>query len=94
VMLVLSANTQVEELASVVSHFRCLAPTSLLFSKLDETRRYGALFSTAVETGLPLGYFSVGQNVPDDIELATPSKVAKLLLDNGGGRGGSSAQST
>ena len=94
VLLVLSANTQVEELTSVVQRFGCLNPTSLLFSKLDETRRYGALFTLATETGLPLSYFSTGQNVPDEIELATPSKTAKLLLDDGGNRGGSSTQSS
>ena len=94
VMLVLSANTQVEELGSVVSNFRCLNPTSLLFSKLDETRRYGALFSIAVEAGLPLSYFSTGQNVPDDIELATPGKVAKLLLEHGGMGLGPGAESS
>lgn len=91
VMLVLGANTQLEELQSAVSSFRCLKPTSLLCSKLDETRRYGALFTIAAEAGLPLSYFSTGQNVPDDIDLATPSKVAKLVLNHGGNRSGSGA---
>jgi flagellar biosynthesis protein FlhF len=94
VMLVLPANMQVEELRSVVESFRCTHPTSLLFSKLDETRRYGALLSVAVETNLPLCYFSIGQNVPDDIELATPSKTAKLLLEDMTTRVGPSAQSS
>jgi flagellar biosynthesis protein FlhF len=94
VMLVLPANMQVEELRSVVESFRCMNPTSLLFSKLDETRRYGALFSVAVEANLALSYFSVGQNVPDDIELATPSKTAKLLLEDSDSRVGSSAKSS
>lgn len=94
VMLVLPANMQVEELRSVVESFQCTRPTSLLFSKLDETRRYGALISIAVETNLPLCYFSIGQNVPDDIELATPSKTAKLLLEDLSTRVGPSAQSS
>ncbi len=94
VMLVLPANMQAEELRSVVENYRCTNPTSLLFSKLDETRRYGALFSTAVETNLPISYFSIGQNVPDDIELATPSRTAKLLLEDMNSRVGSSAQSS
>jgi len=84
VMLVLSANTQLEDLRSAVANFRKLRPTSLLFSKLDETRRYGALFSVAAEAGLPLSYFSIGQNVPDDIEVATTGRVAKLIIENGG----------
>jgi flagellar biosynthesis protein FlhF len=94
VILVLPANMQVEELRSVVESFRCTNPTSLMFSKLDETRRYGALYGVATETGLPISYFSTGQNVPDDIELATPSKTAKLLLEDADARVGSSAQSS
>jgi flagellar biosynthesis protein FlhF len=93
-MLVLSVHTPVEDARSILESFESLGPTSLLFSKLDETRRYGAMVSIAAETGLPLSYFSVGQNVPDDIEMASPSKLAKLLLEQGGDRGGSGAQSS
>jgi len=94
VLLVLNANTHVDELRNAVEGFSALKPTALMFSKLDETRRYGAMVSIAAETGLPLSYFSVGQNVPDDIEMASPSKLAKLLLEQGGDRGGSGAQSS
>lgn len=92
VMLVLSANTQLEELVSTVWNFRGLNPTSVVFSKLDETRRYGAMLSLTVETGLPLSYFSTGQNVPDDIQLAHPGMVSELVLEGGDNRGRSSAQ--
>ncbi|HIJ72834.1 MAG TPA: flagellar biosynthesis protein FlhF [Candidatus Hydrogenedentes bacterium] len=93
-MLVVSANTQFEELMTTVRNLDSLNPTSLFFSKLDETRRYGALFSLAAETGLPLSYMSVGQNVPDDITLAHPGMVANLVLEGGDRRGRSSAKST
>ena len=93
-LLVLNANTHVDELRTVLDGFRALKPTSLVFTKLDETRRYGAMVSIAAETGLPLSYFSTGQNVPDDIEVASPSKLAKLLLQPGGDRRGSSKQSS
>ncbi|NIA13078.1 MAG: flagellar biosynthesis protein FlhF [Nitrospiraceae bacterium] len=91
VMLVLAANTQLEGLRSAVANFKRLRPTSLLFSKLDEARQYGGLYSIAAEANLPLSYFSTGQNVPDDIELASAGKVAKLLLRNGGSGVGPSA---
>ncbi len=79
-MLVLGANTQLDDLRQIVQNFAPLRPTSLFFSKLDETRRYGGLYTTLAETGLPLGYFSVGQNVPDDLVQARPEMVAELLL--------------
>jgi flagellar biosynthesis protein FlhF len=91
VTLVLSANTQLTELRSAVKNFGCLVPTSLLFSKLDETQYFGALLTVAAESGLPLGYFSTGQNVPNDIELASPGKVVKLLFSEGGRPVGSGA---
>lgn len=93
VMLVLSAGTCADDLRAIAARFNCLRPSSLLFSKLDETGRFGALFDLAAESGLPLSYFSTGQNVPDDIEIATPGKVARLLLEEGDSCRGSSAQS-
>ena len=81
-ILVLGANTQPDDLRSVVSNFKCVGPTSLLFTKLDETRRYGTLFSVLMEAGLPLSYLSVGQVVPDDLRVATPQLVANLVMED------------
>lgn len=80
-VLVASAGTPLGDLQSVAGNFKCVNPTSLLFTKLDETRQYGTIFSLAVETGLPLSYLSVGQAVPEDLRLATPDAVASLLLE-------------
>lgn len=90
VMLLLGAGTPLEDLRSAVTRFSCFKPTSLFFTKLDETRRYGPLFSLAAETGLPLSYFSVGQNVPDDLTLAHAGMVADLIVEGGDRRGRSS----
>lgn len=80
VMLMLAANTQLDDQRQIVSNFAPLSPSSVFYSKLDETRRYGAVFSMSVESGLPLSYLSVGQNVPDDLILAQPDIVMELLL--------------
>lgn len=93
VALVLSTNTQLEELRSAVENFGCLKPNSLLFSKLDETRRFGAMFTIAAEAGLPVGYFSIGQNVPDDIELASTRTITRLIIADGGSSFGPGAKS-
>jgi len=83
VHLLVSANTALEDVRDVVTHFSILNPTSLFFTKLDETRRYGPLYCLAAEAGLPLSYFSLGQNVPDDIMPASPGTVAKLVIEGG-----------
>lgn len=80
-LLVLAAGAQPADLRSVVSNFKCLAPTALLFTKIDETSHYGGLLTLLLESGLPLAYVSVGQGVPDDIRPATPGLVANLVLE-------------
>lgn len=79
--LLVSAATSLDDLRSIVSHFSVLEPGSIFFTKLDETKRYGALYTLAAETGLPLSYFSLGQNVPDDLRVVSQSAVANLLME-------------
>ncbi|MBP8128266.1 MAG: flagellar biosynthesis protein FlhF [Candidatus Hydrogenedentes bacterium] len=86
-VLTMSANTHLEDLRSVVSNFKCLNPTSVLFTKIDETRQYGAMLSILVEASLPLSYISVGQNVPDDIRVASTAHVANLVMEGRESRG-------
>ncbi|MCC6486371.1 MAG: flagellar biosynthesis protein FlhF [Candidatus Hydrogenedentes bacterium] len=80
-MLVMGANTQLDDLRQILLNFAPLQPTSLFFSKLDETRRYGSLYTLATEAELPLSYFSTGQNVPEDLVLVKPDMVSSLLLE-------------
>lgn len=80
-MLVMAANTPVEDLRIVAARFSALAPTSVIFTKLDETRRYGGMLDFLLESGLPLAYCCTGQNVPDDIETAAPGLVAGLITE-------------
>jgi flagellar biosynthesis protein FlhF len=93
VHLLVAANTAIEDAREAITHFSILKPTSLFFTKLDETRRYGPLYSLAAEAGLPLSYLSVGQNVPDDIMPASPGTIAKLVVEGGDTRGGTSTKS-
>lgn len=92
VHLLASANTSLEDLRDVVTHFSILRPAAVFFTKLDETRRYGPLFCLAAEAGLPLSYFSLGQNVPDDIMPASPGTVAKLVIEGGDDSGRTSTE--
>ena len=65
----------------LLSRFMTLPVKSLIFSKLDETTQYGSVFNVLHQTGLPLSYLTTGQRVPEDLEVATPSLLADLLLD-------------
>ncbi len=80
-LLVMSASTPLDDMRNIVSNFKCCNPSAVLFTKVDETRQYGALLSVMAESGLPLSYLSTGQNVPDDICIASPAMVANLILE-------------
>jgi flagellar biosynthesis protein FlhF len=80
VLLVLSATTKSNDLKDITDRFSVVGASKLVFTKLDETTTYGPLLNETVRTRLPIGYFTTGQNVPDDIETATPAKLARMIL--------------
>ncbi|HOJ33951.1 MAG TPA: flagellar biosynthesis protein FlhF [Candidatus Hydrogenedentes bacterium] len=92
-ILVLTVGSTIDDLRAAVENYRSLQPTSLMFSKLDETRQLGVMYTIAVESGLPVSYLSVGQEVPDDIRTATPELLAALVIEGNARSGKASAES-
>lgn len=80
VFLVLSATTKYRDLIEIVDSYKEIAAYKLLFTKLDETDRYGNIYNIKMYTGAELSYTTNGQNVPDDIELCDTQKLVKFLL--------------
>jgi flagellar biosynthesis protein FlhF len=78
--LVLSATTKPRDMADIAQRFELLRPGRLIFTKLDETSTYGPILSTLVRVKKPLSYLGTGQEVPQDLELATSRRVADLIL--------------
>lgn len=70
VVLVMPSSIKYEDLKSTYDNFSSLGVDSLMFTKLDETRGFGNIFSLAYETKKPISYFSVGQEVPEEIGRA------------------------
>jgi flagellar biosynthesis protein FlhF len=52
----------------------------LLFTKLDEAVAFGPLLGLAVRMNRPVGYVTTGQEVPEHLELASPRRLAELVL--------------
>ena len=77
--LVLSASTREHDLRRIVERVKDLPMLRLLFTKLDETESFGTIFELSHQTGVPLSYWSAGQRVPEDIEIATPERLATFL---------------
>jgi flagellar biosynthesis protein FlhF len=80
VHLVLSVTTRGRDLERILRHYEPARPSRLLLTKLDETDCHGPLLGLPLASRLPLSYLTTGQNVPDDIEEATPARVADYLL--------------
>jgi flagellar biosynthesis protein FlhF len=83
--LCLSSTTRDQDLMQVIQRFKIFEPDYLVFTKLDETSLYGNIYNLAAKTHLPLSYFTMGQRVPEDMEVATKERVADLILNLAGG---------
>ena len=81
ISLVLSVNTKYEDLRDTYNAFSELDIDTLIFSKLDESRYFGNLFSLVYETKKPISYLSIGQGVPNDLVLAGNDYLVDCLLD-------------
>ncbi|MBR4707711.1 MAG: flagellar biosynthesis protein FlhF, partial [Pseudobutyrivibrio sp.] len=80
VYLVLSATTKYKDLIEIADSYMEFAKFNLIFTKLDETKCLGNIYNLKCYTGAPLSYITVGQNVPDDIEILNAQKLVKQLL--------------
>ncbi len=78
--LLLCANTPLSTQSSVFERFSSIGVDCLIFTKLDETRQLGMIADAAGKINKPLSYFTTGQNVPDDIEVAEPGRLAHVIL--------------
>lgn len=80
VYLVLSATTKYNDLIDIVDIYKDVSSFKLIFTKLDETSSYGNLLNIKLYADADLSYVTIGQNVPDDIEVFDTQKIVKQLL--------------
>lgn len=80
VYLTVSAPTKYSDMLDIAKSFDVDGADGIVVTKADETTTYGPVFNLLRETGKPLAYIANGQNVPYDIRVATPGRVADMLL--------------
>ncbi|MFP4013674.1 MAG: flagellar biosynthesis protein FlhF [Chitinispirillaceae bacterium] len=78
--LVLSATTKDSDLQEMIRLYKTIKVNRLLFTKLDETTQLGSIFNVVSNVRLPVSYFTFGQSVPDDIELAKSAQFVQRLI--------------
>lgn len=80
VYLCLSATTKDRELEEILKRFSAFSISKVVFTKLDECESFGCIVNLLLKANLQIAYFTTGQRVPEDIEVATSEKLAELIL--------------
>jgi flagellar biosynthesis protein FlhF len=80
VFLVLSTTTGVRNTKEILANYEFLKDYKLIFTKLDETPALGIILNARRMTNRNLSYVTIGQSVPDDIEIANIDKITKNLI--------------
>jgi len=78
--LLLNVSTTEEEMSRTAVNFSPLKYRSYVFTKLDESEKYGSIINQLMKIELPISYLTTGQNVPEDIEEATKNRILTLLF--------------
>lgn len=81
VNLVLSAGTKLEDLHDIYENYSFFDIDTLIFTKFDETKMFGNIFSLVYSIDKPVSYVSIGQEVPDDLEVASSDFIVSCMLD-------------
>ncbi len=80
VQLVVSATSSAAHAAQALDQFSTLVPTSLLITKLDEAVDFGSWLPLFERTSLAISYLTYGQQVPQDIMVASARRLSSLML--------------
>lgn len=78
--LVIAATVKYEDMEDIYQNFSFLNPDSVIISKFDETRHFGTLLNFMLLYKLPMSYFSVGQEVPDDLLVASKEYLLEQFI--------------
>ena len=80
VQLVIDSLTGFDHMLDLIETSDQFPERRLLFTKLDQTSRPGAIVSAAIESEIPGSYFIVGSSVPGQIEAGDFRKpIAKIV---------------
>lgn len=81
IFLVLSGTSKYNDLLDIMAVYSDFNISRLIFTKLDETSSYGPIYNIACKSKIPIAYFTNGQNIPDDIEVADHLKLVQLMME-------------
>ncbi|MDD5456545.1 MAG: flagellar biosynthesis protein FlhF [Candidatus Margulisbacteria bacterium] len=80
--LVVSATAKPKDIYNTIRKYEVLGGNKIIITKLDETESCGIIVDMVSKYNKELTYFTNGQNVPDDFEVAYPEKVANIIFSD------------
>lgn len=84
--LVLAAPMAESVQMETIRRYQAVPIHKLLITKLDEMPMGGGLYNVLSQTGLPVSYLSSGQRVPEDLEIATRTRLVELAWGHSRGQ--------
>ena len=81
--LVLSVTSESTIIKEAVSAFSVFNPDTVVFTKIDETRRCGKILDQVCDTRLPVSLITNGQRVPEDLIVPDSARLLKIILGKG-----------
>ena len=80
--LVLSMTSSQERMLDAAAGFGCVEYDTIILTKLDDARKFGAMYNIVDSIGKPVSYIANGQNVPRDLREMDPRQFARLIVEN------------
>ncbi len=81
--LVLSMTSSQESMMDAVARFGIINYNNIIFTKLDDSEKFGSIYNVIDHVGKPVFYIANGQNVPQDLNKMDPAKLARLIVGSG-----------
>jgi len=82
VVLTLSAAAKEVDLYGAVHQFSSLCPSSLAFTKLDETLATGVIVNVSAKSDIPIRFIAYGYPLPGEVQIAHAKNIThKILTD-------------
>ena len=80
VHLVLSTTASEKCVELAITRFSEVRVDKIIFTKIDEAAHVGVVLNVIHKLNKSLSYITTGQDVPDDIEVGQPRRLAQLIL--------------
>ncbi len=81
-VLCVSANIKKADLNEIFRSFDVIDLNSIIITKVDETSFVGNVIDIADKYNKPISYYTNGQEVPNDIEVADSDKIVDMMFGN------------